>query len=81
MSMLIRLSLFDEDIAYRFRVHPSTVSRNFHRVLDVAAAKAAAMIKWPEREVLRQTMPRNFFKKCYVIMTVLKYSLNVQLIC
>ena len=36
MSMLlmfflkIRLNLFDEDIAYRFGVHPSTVSRNFH---------------------------------------------------
>ena len=73
MSMLImfflklRLNLFDEDIAYRFRVHPSTVSRNFHRVLDVAAA----LIKWPEREVLRQTMPtsfRKFFNKCCVII-------------
>ena len=67
----IRLSLFDEDIAYRFRVHPSTVSRNFHRVLDVAAAKAAALIKWPEREVLCQTMPmsfQKFFKKCCIII-------------
>ena len=55
-----KLSLFDEDIAYRFRVHPSTVSRNFHHILDVAAAKAAALIKLPEREVLRQTMPMSF---------------------
>ena len=31
----IRLSLYDEDIAYRFGVHVSTVSRNFHRVLDI----------------------------------------------
>ena len=67
----IHLSLFDEEIAYRFRVHPSTVSRNFHCVLDVAAAKAAALIKWPERKVLRQTMPmsfRKFFQKCCVII-------------
>ena len=77
----IRLSLFDEDIAYRFRVHPSTVSRNFHRVLDVAAAKAAALIKWPEREVLRQTMPMSFRRNVVSSLTVLKYSLNVQLIC
>ena len=53
----VRLNLFDEDIAHQFRVHPSTVSRNFHRVLDVAAAKVAPLIKWPEREVLRQTVP------------------------
>lgn len=67
----IRLNLFDEDIAYRFRAHPSTVSCNFHRVLDVAAAKTAALIKWPEREVLRQTMPmsfQKFFKKCCIII-------------
>jgi len=35
----IRLNLFDEDIAFRFDVHSSTVSRNFHRVLDVLAVK------------------------------------------
>ena len=77
MSMLlmfflkIRLNLFDEDIAYRFGVHPSTVSRNFHRVLDVAFAKTAHLIKWPDRETLRLTMPmsfRKFFKRCCVII-------------
>jgi len=67
----LHLNLFDEDIAYQFQVHPSTVSQNFHRVLDVAAAKAAALIKWPEREVLCQTMPtsfRKFFNKYCVII-------------
>ena len=67
----ICLNLFDEDIAYRFRVHPSTVSRKFHRVLDVAGVRTAALIKWPEREVLRQTMPmsfQKFFKKCCIIV-------------
>jgi len=52
-------------------MHPSTVSWNFNCVLDVAAAKAAALIKWPEREVLRQNMPTSFrknFKKCCVII-------------
>ena len=77
MSMLImffmklRLNLFDEDIGYRFGVHPSTVSRNFHRVLDVVAARTTHLIKWPDRDTLYQTMPmtfRKFFKKCCVII-------------
>ena len=67
----IRLNLFDEDIAFRFDVHSSTVSRNFHRVLDVLAVKTAPLIKWPERDILRATMPmsfRKFFKKCCLII-------------
>ena len=31
----IRLNLLDDDIGYWFGVHPSTVSRHFHKVLDV----------------------------------------------
>lgn len=69
--MKLRLNLFDEDIAHRFGVHRSTVSRNFHRILDIAAAKTSFLIKWPERDVLCLTMPmsfRRFFKKCCVII-------------
>lgn len=69
--MKIRLGLFDEDIGYRFDVHPSTVSRNFHRVLDAMFIKMAPLIKWPERNILRETMPmsfRKFFKKCCIII-------------
>ena len=60
----IRLNLFDEDIAYRFSCHRTKVSRTFHKFLDVMAAKTAHLIKWPDRETLRETMPssfRNFF--------------------
>ena len=67
----IRLNLFDEDIADRFDVHASTVSRNFHRVLDVMAIKTSFLIKWPDRETLQKSMPmsfRRFFKKCCVII-------------
>ena len=69
--MKIRLGLFDEDIGYQFDVHPSTVSRNFHRVLDLMFAKMAPLIKWPERTILHETMPMSFlkaFKKCCVII-------------
>ena len=31
----IRFNLYDEDIAYCFGIHVSTVSRNFRRVLDI----------------------------------------------
>ena len=69
--MKIRLSLQDEDIAFRFGCHVSTVSRSFHRVLDILFMCTAECIKWPDRDVLRLTMPasfRKFFKKCAVII-------------
>ena len=67
----IRLSLYDEDIAYRFGVHVSTVSRNFHRVLDIMFVYTSGFIRWPDRETLRLTMPssfRKFFKNCAIII-------------
>ena len=65
------LNLFYEDIATRFAVHQTTTSRNFPQVLDIMAVKTEHLIKWPDRETLRQTMPmsfRRFFKTCYVII-------------
>ena len=67
----MRLNLFDEDIGYRFSVHRTTVSRNFHKVLDVMDVKLSHLIKWPDRETLRETLPtsfRRFFKKCAIII-------------
>jgi len=55
--MKIRLNLYDEDIGYRFSVHRSTVSRTFHKVLDVMHVKLSHLIKWPERETLCETLP------------------------
>ena len=37
--MKLRLNLFDQDIAHRFGVHSTTVSRNFHRILNIAETK------------------------------------------
>ena len=67
----LRFNLFDKDIGDWFGVHSTTVSRNFHRVLDVMAAKTAHLIKWPDRETLQMTLPvsfRKFFKICCVII-------------
>ena len=57
-----RLNLLDEHIATRFGVCQSTVSQNFHCVLDVLAIKTAPLIKWPEKETLRLTLPTSFCK-------------------
>ena len=69
--MKLRLNLLDEDIAYRFRVHQSTVTRNFHDVLKVAAVKTSFLIQWPERDILHKTMPvsfRRFFRNYCIII-------------
>jgi len=69
--MKIRLNLYDEDIGYRFSVHRSTVSRTFHKVLDVMHVKLSHLIKWPERETLCETLSscfRRFFKQWCVII-------------
>ena len=69
--MRIRLNLVEEDIGYRFGVHQSTVSRNFYKVLDVMDVKLSHLIKWPECQILQETLPmsfRRFFKKCCVII-------------
>jgi len=43
--MKLHLNLMDEDLAFRFGVHCSTISRYFHQVLDVMAVKTAPFIK------------------------------------
>lgn len=46
----------EEDICYRFGVHRTIVSRNFHKVLNIMYVKLYHPIKWPERETLRETL-------------------------
>ena len=69
--MKLRLNLADDDLAYRFGVNQSTVSRNFHRILDIMFVKTQSLIHWPSRDALRKSMPssfRRFFGKCAVII-------------
>ena len=62
MILLIRrrqnLSL--EDLAYRFVVSKSKVSRKFLRLLDIAVIRLSFLIKWPERVQLWKTIPTSF---------------------
>uniref|UniRef100_A0A1X7VFX8 Transposase Helix-turn-helix domain-containing protein n=1 Tax=Amphimedon queenslandica TaxID=400682 RepID=A0A1X7VFX8_AMPQE len=64
------LNLFEEDLAFRFSVHVSTISRLFHEMLDIFYV-TRHLIKWPQREKLQSTMPatyRKFFSKFRVII-------------
>ena len=61
--MKLQLNASDEDIGSRFGVQQSTLSRNFHRVLDMTAECTKHLIKWPERDVLHATSYANVFSK------------------
>ena len=59
----------DQDIAYRFAVSQSTVSRYFNKWFDILYHKLSVFVSWPEREQLLKTMPTEFrktFAKCAI---------------
>lgn len=60
----LRLGLFLQDIASRFRISPSIVSRIFQKWLDVMCARLTFLISWPVREINQQNMPP-VFKQLY----------------
>ena len=62
--MRLRLSLPVQDLGYRFGVHKSTVCRIFSSVLDVMFVLLKFLIIWPERDILRKTLPMDFRKHC-----------------
>ena len=67
----LRLNLGDQDLSYRFGVSQSTVSRYITKWLNGMYNRMKPLIKWPSREVLRETMPMEFrthFKSCAVII-------------
>ena len=62
--MRLRLGLRGQDLAYRFGVHSSTVSRLFRNVIDVLYTRLKHLIVWPSRDVLHKTMPMSFRRHC-----------------
>ena len=62
--MRLRLNLPVQDLAYRFGIHASTVSRTFQACIQT-------IVHWPDRENLLLTMPICFkenFPSCAVII-------------
>ena len=69
--MRLRLNLPVQDLAYRFGVHASTVSRVFHTCVHAMYTSMSFLVLWPEREELKQTLPACFkekFSSCAVII-------------
>ena len=67
----LRLSLFDQDLGYRLGLHQTTISRIFHKWIDIMFIRLKPLIKWPNREELQKSMPMDFrvnYKKCVVII-------------
>ena len=69
--MKLRLNCRDQDLAYRFGIHQSTVCRIFQRWIRVMHVMLGPLVKWPERDELRKTLPLEFrkhFPGCAVII-------------
>ena len=58
--MKLRLNVPHQDLAYRFGVSQSTVSRTFAHWLFIMDVRLSPLIRWPEREELWRTMPQCF---------------------
>ena len=74
----LRLNVPLQDLAYRFGVSLSTVSRAFSTWLTVMDIRLSPIIRWPERDDLWHTMPLcfqfSFGKKPPLLLTVLRSS-------
>ncbi len=60
VMMKLRLNCFCEDLAYRFEVSPSTISRILHRWIPHMDGRLSKLIVWPDRDSLQKTMPLCF---------------------
>lgn len=56
----LRQNLLSQDLAYRFGIHLSTVSRILLKWLVIMDVRLKPLIVWPEREQLWKTMPECF---------------------
>ena len=61
--MKTRLAIPHEDLSYRFRITISTVSKVFHRWIDVMARELKRLIVWPDRDLIRKNLPTCFKTK------------------
>ncbi len=58
--MRLRLNLPLKDLAFRFKVSYSTVSRIWHKLICILHERLEFLIEWPERHVLQATIPVAF---------------------
>ncbi|XP_064475789.1 uncharacterized protein LOC135389660 [Ornithodoros turicata] len=61
--MKLRLGLFEKDLAHRFQMHQSTVSRLFSSWMNLLYVKLSALPLWQSREMIDKNMPEAFKEK------------------
>ena len=69
--MKLRLNLCVQDLGYRFGVSTSCISRVFKKWLLASYEQLRWLVRWPDRDELRLSMPRAFklsFPRCAAIV-------------
>ena len=61
--MKLRTGAPNKDLPYRFGVSPGRVSQLFHEWIDILSRELKQFIVWPDREMLRKTLPQCFKPK------------------
>lgn len=57
----LRLNLPFRDLAYRFGgIHPTTCSTYFKHIISVMSNRMRGLVYWPERELIKKTIPQCF---------------------
>jgi hypothetical protein len=64
----LRLGLFEQDLAYRFNVSQSTVSRITCTWINLLYLKLKEIQLWPPREIIRANMPSTQYPTTRVII-------------
>ena len=67
----LRLNLGDQDLAYRFNVDQSTVTRHIQKWTEILYVRLGPLVKWPDRSELLRTMLMSFrrsYGKCIIII-------------
>ena len=58
--MKLKLAVQNQDLAYRFGIHISKVSKVFHLWIDVMFCVMTNLISWPDRGLIRKHLPECF---------------------
>ena len=61
--MKLRLAVPGKDLGYRFGVSSNRISQIFHEWINVMSRELKQLIKWPDRELIRKTLPDCFKSK------------------
>lgn len=69
--MKLRLNLKNADLAFRFGVAESTVTRIIHKRINILYIALKFLIRWPTREEVRATLPECFRSKfCKAVVII-----------